>query len=238
MKKKATAGQLIELLPAEKLSQLAEETNVDWQVKKLWGTTMFKLILMSILQSNRVSLRVMAEIYQSPKFRVMNGLPQEVKTSYSSLSDRIAAMNPKYFEALFDSCHELLSSRYEQRTISRKLIHRYDSTVISASAKLLQIGMVNGLKNKLGEHSIKQVKLTVGFSGLFSNKADMYTEQRHLGEDITLRETIISSRFDKDSIVVFDRGIKRRKTFEEFCEKEILFVTRINPTVKHEVIKE
>lgn len=239
MKKKVvTAPELLKFISDETLAQLADETGVDWQVKKLWGALMFKLFLMSILQSNRLSLRVMEKIFQSPKFRILHGLSAENKTKHSSLSDRLATMNPDFFEAIFNNCFELLKSKYEEKEVAKRHIIRYDSTIISASAKLLKSGMENGSKNKQDVHAIKQVKFTIGFTGLLNNKVHFYNEQQHLGEDITLRETILSSQHSKDSIVVFDRGLKKRKTFVEFSQKDILFVTRINPTSNYDTIRE
>ena len=54
-----TAGELIKLIPPETFRKLAMETNVDAQVKKLSGEVVFKLILFSMLNSEKLSLRVM-----------------------------------------------------------------------------------------------------------------------------------------------------------------------------------
>ena len=130
--------QLLELIPEEKLTLLAEETEVNWQVKKLWGELMFKLLLMSILQSDRISLRVIAQIYQSPRFRLQYGLPENSRTTHTSLSDRLATINSDYFAAIFDSCYQLLSEQYSEKETDKYYIKRYDSTLLSASAKLLK----------------------------------------------------------------------------------------------------
>ena len=63
--KKTSVIDLLQLIPDHFFEKIAEETNVDYQVKKLSGKLMFNLLLMGILQSERLSLRVMIEIFES-----------------------------------------------------------------------------------------------------------------------------------------------------------------------------
>lgn len=53
------AKELLQLIPEEELNVLAIEAQVDYQVKKLSGLTMFQLILFSMINRKRISLRVM-----------------------------------------------------------------------------------------------------------------------------------------------------------------------------------
>jgi len=82
-----------------------------------------------------------------------------------------------------------------------------------------------------------QVKFTVGLFSNLPSQLNFYNEQKYLGEDITLREAILESKVQNGEIVVFDRGLKKRKTFKEFSDNKILFVTRINPTKSVKVIE-
>lgn len=66
---------------------------------------------------------------------------------------------------------------------------------------------------------------------------DFYNEQHHLGEDLTLSQTILKSNIGNNEVVVFDRGLKKREIFKEFTESNIFFVTRINPTKNIKIIK-
>ena len=56
-------------------------------------------------------------------------------------------------------------------------------------------------------------------------------------EDFALREAIVKSSHAKDSIVVFDRGLQKRKSLAEFNGAGINFVTRANDYIKYEQIK-
>jgi hypothetical protein len=97
--------------------------------------------------------------------------------------------------------------------------------------------MVNGLKNKEGLHTKNQIKFTAGLLKSLPVVIDFYNEQKHLGEDLTLSQTILKSSIGNNEVVVFDRGLKKRKEFKEFTENNILFVTRINPTKSIKIIK-
>ncbi|MBX0335632.1 hypothetical protein K3G39_20610, partial [Pontibacter sp. HSC-14F20] len=59
------AKDLLAFIPDQDLSQLAAQTRVDHQVKKLSGRVMFQLLLLSLLEGGRASLRVMEELYCS-----------------------------------------------------------------------------------------------------------------------------------------------------------------------------
>ena len=64
---------LMSLLPFDLLDAKAKQTRVDHSVKKLFGRDVFLLLLLSILESERVSLRVMEDLYSSNKFQIFSG---------------------------------------------------------------------------------------------------------------------------------------------------------------------
>lgn len=63
------ASELLKLIPKGAFSALALETEVDYQVKKLSGEVVFKLILFSMLNSEKLSLRVMESFLSSAPFK-------------------------------------------------------------------------------------------------------------------------------------------------------------------------
>ena len=232
-----TAKELLSFLPIELLEQTAVQTQVDKNVKKLFGKDMFLLLLMAVLDSERVSLRVMEDLYNHHKFQLLAAIEKDSTTRFTSLSDRLMHIKAEFFEELFKATYENLSKQYSIRQMQKHSIIRFDSTTISASAKLLTLGMVNGMPNaKSKEHDFKQVKITMGFDGLFTHSAKIFTDQKYLAEDLTLGETITEYSESKDNIVVFDRGLKKRTVFARFSEQGKLFVTRINPTKSYQVI--
>ena len=234
---KLTVSELLLLIPEKFFDLIAVKTNVDFQVKKLHGRLMFNLLLMGILESERLSLRVLEELFHTQKFQFFAGLSVGVETRHSSIRDRITTIQSEYFEELFYKIAGLLNRKFKRKDKGKYKVERFDSTVVSLSSKLMKIGMVSGNKNKKGEHSINQIKFTVGFNGLISHKVKVYTDQKYLSDDEPLFESITENKFDKNSIAVFDRGLKTRTQFKALNDKHKLFVTRINPTKNYTIIK-
>ncbi len=235
--KKLSLKDLLGIIPESFFDKIAAETNVDFQVKKLNGKVMFNLIMMGLLESERLSLRVMEQIYSSMKFKIISGVEASQETKHSSIADRISNISSDYFEELFIKSVELFDSKFKKKEIGQYKIERFDSTMVSLSSKLLSFGMVNGNKNKDGKHTFHQLKFTIGFNGLIPHKAKIYTEQQHIGEDFPLYETIMENKYDKNSIAVFDRGLKSRRKFAAIDKADKFFVTRINPTNNYKTIE-
>ena len=113
-----TAGELIKLIPSKIFQELAVETKVDTQVKKLSGELMFKLILFSMLGSEKLSLRVMESFLQSAKFRSFCKYDL-LEGKYNSIRDRICSINAEYFEKLFEiifSIYDKEKKRFQKPT--------------------------------------------------------------------------------------------------------------------------
>ena len=131
-------GELLKLIPPETFADLAIETNVDFQVKKLSGEVMFKLILFSMLGSDKLSLRVMETYLQSAKFKsfaqfdILDG-------KYNSIRDRICTINASYFEKLF----EKIFCIYNKELKEEKALSKTDSTYVGLATKLFSGGMKN-----------------------------------------------------------------------------------------------
>ena len=238
IKRPITVSQLLQLLPTEKLAAIANDTAVDYQVKKLTGEVMFRLLLMSMLNSERVSLRIMEQMYASNRFKLIAGIEEEDNIRFTSISARMATINADYFKQIFETTYELLSKHYDEKHLEKYHIKRYDSTFISASARMLKSGMVNGRPDKNGERTLRQIKISLGFDGVLASSAQLFTQRKYINDDPALREIILKSSHPQDSIVVFDRGLKKRSTFVEFDNLNIHFVTRTNPTHNYDVIKD
>lgn len=131
--------EVLGYIPKEELEKLSLTYNVDHQVKKLHGQTMFQLLLYSMLNIKHNSLRVMEEFYHSLAFKsIANTSYQGVK--YNSIRDRLVNINADYFEAIFNSCLK----KYQDKYLKKKHnIISFDSTLVSISSKLLKEGDAN-----------------------------------------------------------------------------------------------
>jgi len=223
---KMTANELIGLIPQHIFRELGAETKVDHQVKKLTGEIMFKLILFSMLNSSRMSLRVMEALLQSSKFKVFCNHQQYIPPSrYNSIRDRICTINADYFEQLFKT----IFSIYHKQLNQQKVLAKADSTYVSLSAKLLTIGMHNGPSEE--KH---QVKYSVVLQGSLPASVKVFTEDKYISESIALAELIDGASCLKEEVVVFDRGLQTRDAFDQFTGDEKLFIGRSKTQIHYQ----
>lgn len=221
--------QIFKLIPAKALSFLAIETNVDYQVKKLSGLVVFKLILFSMLSSNKLSLRVMESFLESAQFKIFLGNNLNIESKYNSIRDRISTINYVYFEKLFES----IFKKYNQLLDERNVLTRVDSTFVSISSKLMSWGMQNGPHSS----GLMFIKFTLSMKGSLPSSVEFYSDQSFINDNIAMPDAIFKNNFIEDSIVVFDRGLQTRKAFDDFTDKDILFVGRIKTNTTFQLIK-
>ncbi len=243
MKDQLNAGAILSMVGEDsELAELALETRVDVQVKKLDGQTMLKLLLYGVLSNDRVSLRVLEEAYESQRFKTYAGIANEQTTAHSTLSDRLRHIKVGFFEQVYQRVlkrfGEEVQPPYQTENGVKFRVNRVDSTLVSCSAKLLSIGMVNGRRKKTNEpNRFKQVKFTLGFNGLLPQVAHIHTAQSDLADDRPLAEAVRALSIEPDSVAVFDRGLKSRKVMASFVKEGRYFVTRINRTQQYEVVE-
>jgi hypothetical protein len=215
-------SQLLSLLPESIFNELALSTNVDKYTKKLQGELVFKLLLHCILSYKDNSLRTMESAYESMAFKLLNGQARSEKISFSSISERLSVIEPAYFEKLYQLCIEQYGSVL---TSPKYPLIRFDSTIVALSGKLLTIGYQ--IKGGDAAH-IKQLKFTIGFSNL-PVAVHFFTEQIYTSENIALKEAVLAFKPAEASMIrVFDRGITSRKTYDEFTDSGIPFISRIS----------
>src|SRR5258706_11840764 len=216
-----TVNELLRLIPANTFRDLAVETKVDAQVKKLSGEVMFKLILFSMLNSDKLSLRVMETFLQSARFKSFSQF-DILESKYNSIRDRICTIKADYFEKLF----ETIFSIYNKELKEEKALSKTDSTYVALAAKLFMCGMQTGDNDK------RFVKYTVSLKGSIPSSVKVFTDQHHVSEDIALSELIKESHCLEGNIVVFDRGIQSRHSFDAFTDSGKWFITRSKLAIK------
>ena len=227
--------KLIKMIPKELLEEIGRQTQVDHQVKHLHGALMFKLFLFSILKSERLSTRLMEFFYNSSEFKAFSDKGGH-STRHSSIADRLKTIDAKYFEEIFKVVGTELEKRFQARNKKVMNILRFDSSLVSVGAGLVDYGFQLGKRNKntQGKH---QIKFTIGLKGILPREVHLHTEKEYLSEDVALGEAVLKSAYSKDSIVTFDRGPQKRELFSEFEEQGISFVTRANTYIKYELIE-
>lgn len=213
--------ELLSLIPSSALKDLAIDTEVDYYSKKLQGEVIFKLLLHCIISHKETSLRSIESAYESLAFQALNKNNKHSKVRYSSISERLSVINVDYFEKLYLTCVASYKNIIEEKG---EEIIRFDSTIVSLSSLLLDVGYHLGGDN---DH-LKQLKFTVGYSDI-PEFVNFYTDKKYTCENTALKESIYEhSKQEKKLIRVFDRGITSRRTYDELIDKKINFVTRIN----------
>lgn len=131
---------IIGLVPDDLLDRLSSIHKVDYSVKKLHGKIIFKLLLYTFLTSRTISLRIMAAIYDSEKFKNLFTLAKKT-IKHSWLGFRFSTINYRYFENIFS--HLVTSSTVDAVLFAdRKIaIRKIDSTIVTLSSKLLKVGL-------------------------------------------------------------------------------------------------
>jgi len=222
-----SCAELFQLIPSRLVKDLEEQTHVNHQVKKLTGEVMLKILLFSLLNSRHTSLRVMETLCNSLQFRVFLD-KKYFTTTHTTLSDRIANVNYEFFEKIFTCLCEKGSKFIKTHSALR--VAKYDSTLVGISAKLIRFGIQQDKASRL-------LKFTVGLKDGLPREVRFFSEQSGLSEEIALKETILGSKSNKNSIVLFDRGLQSRHTFSLFTHQGISFITRAKTRLNYKTIK-
>jgi hypothetical protein len=233
--KKVTVKELLRIIPGNLFSNLSENSKVDYQVKKLHGEIFFKLLLYGILKSNKISTRLLEAYYNSTQFQFFCGKQDDI-SRHSSISDRLKTIDCQYFKKIFDFVSYKLDEQYLKKKGKVKKLLRFDSTMVAVGAGLIDWGMQVGVKPK-DNKGYRQLKFTIALGDTLPKEGRFFYEQESLSEDKTLSEVIFDSAYSKDSIVIFDRGLQARASFEKLQNSQIDFVTRVNPNVRFKEIK-
>lgn len=228
---KISAEELLNLIPDNLLDKLSKSTDVDYQVKKLFGKNIFYLLLYGFLESTKVSLRGLEDIYSSQKFQFLFNIDSKDGIKYNSLSDRLSALNPDYFESIYQYIYTRFTELYTTEEAVKYSITRVDSTMVAEAANKLEQGMVTS--NQHGKK--RQIKYTMSMTDIFPSGVEIFTEQSELAENKTI-PVVISQAINKENIFVFDRGVNKREIFKELDRQEISFVTRINDTKNYKIV--
>lgn len=220
-------SDLISKIPSKLFEEVGAEYKVDRPNNKLTGQALFQILLYNICEEDRISLRVIEESFQRHQCSLYHK-GKKIKASKSGLSDRLKVIDYKYYEAIFKKLRENLVK--ELPVTAYKNIKLFDSTLITLSSKLLKCGF------KTSTGSKNQIKFSVGFDGL-PNSVRIGADSSDNAENVALKAAIKGASLSKEDIVVFDRGINARKTFQEFKESGISFVTRLSDKSNYRIMK-
>jgi Transposase DDE domain/Domain of unknown function (DUF4372) len=227
--------QLLSLIPDEDIRKIAKSTHVDYYTKILDGKSLLCLILYSLIECQRNSLRTMEDIFNSSAFKFLFNLDSERKVKYNSISERLSVIKIDFFKKSYELIYNQFSKYYNEEEIENLNLIRIDSTMVAEAANKLQKGMNIG-KKKDGK---KQIKFTVAFDGKYPCMSVLFTDKRYLSEDLAIPEVVYKyAEKNKNSVFVFDRGVAKRQVFCNLNQQDTYFVTRLKDKFRYKIIEQ
>ncbi len=221
---------MLELIPEDEFTKLIKDSRIDFQVKKLFGKNIFYLLLYGLLESTRVSLRSLEDVYKSKKFKHLFQLFNQKNIKYNTISTRLSKIDNEFFENVYNLVYERFSSLFEEHQALTYKISRVDSTMVVEAANKIEEGMVANGK--------KQIKYTFSLTEMLPSSIEVFTDQSSSSEDITIPQVILNNLDKKqDNIFVFDRGFNSRDKLGKLDNYGIKFVTRIKELSRHEILE-
>jgi hypothetical protein len=231
---KISVIKLLSLLPNDDLDRIARQTNVNYYVKVLDGKSIFCLLLFSLVECQRNSLRTMEDIFNSSVFKFLFNLPSEKRVKYNSISERLSVINLDFFKQSYELIFNIFNQFYSQEEIEKIRLVRVDSTMVAEAANKLKKGMNIGSKT-----TKKQIKYTVAFDGNFPCMSEIFTDRANLSENTTIPQVIYKyADKSKSAVFVFDRGVQKREVYQKLSKSETHFVTRLNVEAKYRIVEE
>ncbi len=79
----------------------------------------------------------------------------------------------------------------------------------------------------------RQVKFAVGFNGSCAVNSRAFFDQVYYSEDVALSEVICETRFHKNDILVFDRGLSGQQQLKGIMDRDVGFVGRMKESIAY-----
>jgi len=228
-------SEILNKIPTSLTDKLAKETGVDHSVQRLRGRVMLDLLLFGMIRSERSSTHVLEKLYGTKLFEAFSSKDKDHQTRHSSIAERLKVISPDYFKAIFEWSFDFFFKDYGGSKTLQKLT-RFDSTMIKISSALVDWGMRVGRKPKDSPRKV-QLKVTLGFKGMFPKVVNIHHEQKYLSEENALKKIILENGSKSNEIISFDLGLKSRESLKEIDGQRIKFVTRGGDNLRYEVIK-
>ena len=125
-------------LPVEEMMADAKSLNVDYKAKKLDSMTLFALLAQGYLMTDRLSQRYVCKEAKLLSLKELYGIDlYHGELSHSSLSERLASINPKFFEDTYKMLYKKVLDKYGFYHWVKSNIVRVDTTYVADTANKL-----------------------------------------------------------------------------------------------------
>lgn len=226
-------SNIMDLLSENNLNQLGDLYQVDKINHKITGKFILKSFVFCILKGYNMTLRSL-EIVCNNNINISKLLKtKDIKNKcldHSSLGKRLRTIDVGYFKQVYNEIVAKYSKKFSKAEINK--LHRFDSTIITLSGKLLKDGLNLG-----GKTSDRHIKISFGLKDSIPSSVRFCIDQSESSEDVALVKAINEAKVTSEDILLFDRGIAKAATFMNLSKAEQYFITRVNVHRNYTLVK-
>ncbi len=211
------------LIDDNKLEELGKFYKVDKANHKITGAFILKSFVRSALLGRPISLRSIEEmVTHLPDLSALlkSKSQHQAKVDHSSIGKRLEKLEVNYYQTIYEDLVLKFNSLFSKP--EKDKLYRFDSTIINLSGRMIKDGLKIG-----GKMDDSQIKVSVGLKNTIPGSIRFCNTQSEANEDIALVAAIKDAKLEDEDILLFDRGITKTATYEEFTNREIKFVTRV-----------
>ncbi len=226
--------EVIGLIDDNKLEELGKFYKVDKANHKITGAFILKSFVRSALLGRPISLRSIEEMVSNLadlSSLLKSKSQHQAKVDHSSIGKRLEKLEVNYYRAIYEDLVLKFNALFNKS--EQEKLYRFDSTIINLSGRMIKDGLKIG--GKMGD---SQIKVSVGLKNNIPSSIRFCNTQSEANEDIALLTAIKDAKLEDEDILLFDRGITKTATYEEFTNREMKFVTRVKTNRRYVCVEQ
>jgi hypothetical protein len=227
-------SEVIGLIDDNKLEELGKFYKVDKANHKITGAFILKSFVRSALLGRPISLRSIEEMVSNLadlSSLLKSKSQHQAKVDHSSIGKRLEKLEVNYYRAIYEDLVLKFNALFNKS--EQEKLYRFDSTIINLSGRMIKDGLKIG-----GKMDDSQIKVSVGLKNTIPSSIRFCNTQSEANEDIALLAAIKDAKLEDEDILLFDRGITKTATYEEFTNREIKFVTRVKANRRYVCVEQ
>lgn len=223
----STFDQLFEPIFSQSFRKLLQKQEVDKYVKKLTALKFIVLIVFAQLEQ----LKSLREISNSLCNREFSKAIKLDSISFSQISRKLRSMMLETVQFLFQDLVRQVGIQTGFKPIRQELGRLYliDSSIISLCVTRYRWANFRETKSGIKIH----LRIRLFKQGVLPDAAVVTSAKN--ADKTQMDELVVD---EKGAFNVFDRAYVDYKKFDEYCEKDILFASRLKKNALVEVVKE
>jgi hypothetical protein len=149
---------------------------------------------------------------------------------HSSIGKRLISLEVNCFKKIYENLVEQYNKHFSKKDLDK--FHRFDSTIITISGKLLKDGINLG-----GDPKDRHIKLSISLRKSIPSSIRFCKEKSESSEEVALLRAINEAKIEQEDILLFDRGLSKGNTLKDLTQEKKYFITRANVGRKYLTVK-